>query len=381
MDEDVKKLHESWIKTPFFAATKQKNERSLEFKNEHWTIGVPSPFPEQPHAPALDIRHGRVLFTLLSFRNPEKELEIQFTKNEFCRRYAGHRGGQSSKEIFKLLGEIERSWVQNESIENGVKKRKTFRLLENTIIDERINVSDGKPTQMELFQENVSVRISKRFFELLQDWESMAQIRLDVLQKIRSKIAQTIYTYIPSRAFHHSEKNPFKITLTNLLEQIGHNVPPNKSSRLKIFTQNKNPVIKQLDGLKLLDGRKLRASISETNDHSDYILNAWVEMPRKKINIRGKLYEAWIFAGKTEAQYHERISKSVKLDFGDEELIIRAGAEIDGNEKFFESAAALLGIEKFRNVIATAKTDAIEGDKGKNPTGRLIYRLIESIKR
>ena len=285
MDEDVKKLHESWIKTPFFAATKQKNERSLEFKNEHWTIGVPSPFPEQPHAPALDIRHGRVLFTLLSFRNPEKELEIQFSKSEFCRRYSGNKGGNSSKEVLKLLGELERSWVQNESIVNGIKKRKTFRLLENTIIDERINVSDGKPTEMELFQESVSVRISKRFFELLQDWESMAQIRLDVLQKIRSKIAQTIYTYIPSRAFHHSEKNPFKITLTNLLGQIGHNVPPHKSSRLKIFNQNKNPVIKQLDGLKLLDGRKLRASISETNDRSDYILNAWVEMPRKKINI------------------------------------------------------------------------------------------------
>ena len=43
-------------------------------------------------------------------------------------------------------------------------------------------------------------------------------------------------------------------------------------------------------------------------------------------------------------------------------------------------AAALLGNNRFEQVLSEAKGDALEGDPGHNPTGRLIYRLMEALK-
>jgi len=42
-------------------------------------------------------------------------------------------------------------------------------------------------------------------------------------------------------------------------------------------------------------------------------------------------------------------------------------------------AYALLG-PRFAKILSEAKGDAIEGDGGKNPTGRLIYRILYEFK-
>jgi hypothetical protein len=61
-------------------------------------------------------------------------------------------------------------------------------------------------------------------------------------------------------------------------------------------------------------------------------------------------------------------------------LLEQAKVTIDGNHRFFEIACALLGEARFNAILAEAKRDALEGDPGQNPTGRLIYRLTEALK-
>ena len=88
-----------------------------------------------------------------------------------------------------------------------------------------------------------------------------------------SPTAQAIYTFLPSRAVHHAESDPFAIRLATSLEQVSHPVPPHKSVRKKIFTQNRFSILSQLDGKEILNGI-LRVSLADTKDASDYNLLA-----------------------------------------------------------------------------------------------------------
>ena len=98
------------------------------------------------------------------------------------------------------------------------------------------------------------VTLNPDFFGLLQHIENLAGLRLDVLIGMTSDAAQSIYTYLPSRAVHRSSANPFEITLTTLMEQIGLNVPPHKSKRHQIFTQRSPSIVNQLNGAETLTG-------------------------------------------------------------------------------------------------------------------------------
>ena len=84
------------------------------------------------------------------------------------------------------------------------------------------------------------VALSPEFFGLMHRWEELARIRLDVLNGLKSTKAQAIYTYLPSRAVHHTKDNPFQITARNVLEQIGAPIPAYKSKRRQVFEDRKS---------------------------------------------------------------------------------------------------------------------------------------------
>ena len=128
--------------------------------------------------------------------------------------------------------------------------------------------------QQEMWLDRVT--LSPEFFGLLKRWEELARICLDVLTSLRSPKAQAIYTYIPSRAVHHTESEPFSIKLATILEQIGAPVPAAKSKRKQVFTQNKTSILSQLNGAKIIDGI-LRTELLETRDGADFKLIFWVE--------------------------------------------------------------------------------------------------------
>ena len=365
------------IVAPFFAAVKQCREREIVVDGRRWVIGLDHPTKRRA-SPALDMRHGRACFTLLSFRDRIKNgREICFSMNEFCRRYASSQGGRYASDILNVLFDLQETWVARE-IEGG--KVEYFQILGDIKIHQktarRRDALKALSMQQEMWLDRVT--LSPEFFGLLKRWEELARICLHVLTSIRSPKAQAIYTYIPSRAVHHTKSKPFSINLATILEQIGAPVPTSKSKRKQIFTQNNNSILSQLDGAEVIDGI-LRADLATTRDGSDFKLIFWVEKhnastptaPPKK----SKMLEAWLKGGRSQASFQERLSKTGVLQHHHLELLEQAGVKLRETERFFRMAYALLG-PRFERILSEAKGDALEGDTGTNPTGRLIYRIL-----
>ena len=365
------------IIAPFFAAVKQTQEREIVVDGKRWVIGLDHPTKRRA-SPALDMRHGRACFTLLSFRDRlQNGREIFFSMNEFCRRYASSQGGRYATDILNVLFDLQETWVARE-IDDG--RVEYFQILGDIKIHQktarRREALKALSIQQEMWLDRVT--LSPEFFGLLKRWEELARICLHVLTSIRSPKAQAIYTYIPSRAVHHTESKPFSINLATILEQIGAPVPTTKSKRKQIFTQNNKSILSQLNGAEVIDGM-LRAELAETRDRSDYKLLFWVEKgdapkpvtPPKK----SKMLEAWLKGGRSRASFQERLKNIGPLEYHHLELLERTGVQLEKTEKFFQMAYALLG-PRFAKILSEAKGDAIEGDGGKNPTGRLIYRIL-----
>jgi hypothetical protein len=99
---------------PVFTATPQTEPRTLVINSVKWTIGDEHPIKRHP-TPALDMRHGRACFTLLSFRDRlTNERDIHFSMNEFCHRYANSQGGRYSRKILSILFDLHETWISRE---------------------------------------------------------------------------------------------------------------------------------------------------------------------------------------------------------------------------------------------------------------------------
>ena len=208
-------------------------------------------------------------------------------------------------------------------------------------------------------------------------------MELGTLESLSSRWAQAIYLFLPSRAYHHNVAEPFEITLTRLLDQIGAPIPATRKLRKKLFTQHERSILKQLDGVATLTGR-LRVEIRTIADRSDYKLCAWVEPGAvgspKPPKPRGKLIAAFLAKGRTEKELSKKLENRRDLDDYEQELLKRGSIVVAGNERFFTLAKALLGTDRFRGLLAEAKGDHIEGRPAtKSPTARLIHRIKESI--
>ena len=122
---------------PVFAATKQTGRREVVIGDKHYLIGGFHPLRANFFPPALDVRHARAIFTLLSFRDEDDEAgtrQIRFAFNEFCRRYASSSGGRYMRDIKNLLGEIVDSFIQITNITTKVAQ--SYRIIERVVIGE-----------------------------------------------------------------------------------------------------------------------------------------------------------------------------------------------------------------------------------------------------
>ena len=370
------------IVAPFFAAAKQHQGREITVDGRRWVIGVDHPTRRRP-SPALDMRHARACFALLSYRDRlHNGRDIFFSMNEFCHRYASSQGGRYASDILNVLFDLQDTWIARE-IDGG--KVEYFQILGDIkILQKTARRHDALKTlsiNHEMWLDRVT--LSPEFFGLLKRYEELARIRLDVLISLTSPKAQAMYTYIPSRAVHHTESQPFAINLATILQQIGVRIPSAKSKRKQVFTQNKTSILSQLDGAEIIDG-VLRVKLAETTDGSDFKLNFWVE----KENIskvpnpptRSKMLAAWIEGGRSRASFQERLRQSRPLEYRHRETLEKIRVNMETSEKFFQNACALLG-HRFDRILSEAKGDALEGDIGKNPTGRLIHRILNELKR
>ena len=290
---------------PVFAATKQTGPREVTIGERRYQIGGSNAMRRNNQKPALDVRHARAIFALLSFRDPFAESRlIRFSFNEFCQRYARTNGGRYARAISGIVADLIESYISVTDLKTGIGHQ--YRLIERLDIESRQprrrDSKLAKSNQSELWFNGCS--LSPEFFGLLGKITELQHLRLDVFTAIRSPLAQAIYLYIPSRAHHHDEANPFEITVSKLLEQIAAPKPLQKSKRKEIFTKHQDEgraIIQQLDGRKTLSG-VFRVRLAETCDKSDWKIQAWIEKTEKqqaRKPSKSILVATWLDSGRS----------------------------------------------------------------------------------
>ena len=373
---------------PVFAATPQKGPREVTVGDKRYLVGGFCPLPVNFNPPALDIRHARAVFTLLSFRKRDEENGtrlIRFSFNEFCKRYANSNGGRYSREIARILGDLVYSFIRVTDVKT--EKSHEYRIIEHVDIERhpirRKDSQLAKSPQLEMWFNGCT--LSPDFYGLLNRIAELQYLKLKVFTAIRSPLAQAIYLYIPSRAYHHAESKPFEITITNLLEQVSFPVPALKCRRKQLFTQNRNSIIRQLDGVETLTGR-FRVRLVETTDGDDWKIQTWIEKASRAAPESGlsrknsKLINAYLKSGGTQEQADQALRNVQPLSDYELELLQIAKISIEKNLRFFEMAKAILKPSQFKAVLHEAKGDELEGRPAKkNPTARLIYRIMEAV--
>lgn len=370
---------------PVFAAKKQMAAREVTIGDRRYQIGGFHPMKRDLHPPALDVRHARAIFSILSFRNEppnDGTKHICFSLNDLCRRYANSQGGRYSRDIKEIVGDLLDAYIRV----TDIKTNKTFiyRIIERVEIEDktiqRKDSSLANSNQSELWFH--SCDLSPEFFAILNLIVELQHVKLHVLTAIRSPLAQAIYLYIPSRAHHHTENNPFEITLTNLLQQVAAEVPVHKSKRKEIFTQNVTSVLKQLDELETLSGI-FRVKLAETADGSDWKLLAWVEKPTHAIRPPqkdSKLLKAFLKSGRTRDDWARMLTRIEPLSGYETDLLAAAKVDFEQNQRFLEAARAILGESQFIGLLSEAKGDLLEGRKAtKSDAARLVHRIMEAI--
>lgn len=371
---------------PVFAATKQTGPREVTINDRRYLIGGFHPMRDTSGLPALDVRHARAIFCLLSFRDPySAERLIRFSFNEFCRRYASSNGGRYARAIGRIIADLLDSYIRVTDVKTGIAHE--YRLIEHIDFEKRpIRRKDARlanSSQLEMWFNGCS--LSPDFFGLLHRIAELQQLKLGVFTSIRSPLAQSIYLYIPSRAFHHCESDPFEITLTRLLEQVSFPVPVHRSKRKELFTKHQEEgrsILQQLDGTETLSGH-FHVRLVPTSDESDWKLQAWIEKSAQKIKPRGgdsKLIQAYLQNGHTQEQLDQILTRVQPLTDYERELLQIAQITVAGSERFLELAKGLLTPARFVGLLAEAKGDLLEGRPAKkNPTARLIYRIVEAV--
>ena len=173
------------IVAPFFAAARQTRGREIVVDGRRWVIGLDHP-TKRRFSPALDMRHGRACFALLSFRDRmENGREIHFSMNEFCRRYASSQGGRYASDILNVLFDLQETWVSREVDGDKVEY---FQILGDIKIHQktarRREALRTLAMQQEMWLDRVT--LSPEFFGLLKRWEELARICLHVLTSIET---------------------------------------------------------------------------------------------------------------------------------------------------------------------------------------------------
>jgi hypothetical protein len=383
---EVVKAPQDYFLGPFFAATRQNGPREVTIGEKRYQVGGFHPLKQGYLPPALDVRHGRAIFTLLSFRDPyENSRRIRFSLNEFCRRYANSNGGRYFRDIRQILGELIDSFIQVTDLKTGYYHQ--YRLIDYIDIKGKVirrkDSSLAASSQTELWFHGCD--LSEEFYSLLGRVAELQHLKLKVFNSIRSPLAQSIYLYIPSRAFHRAEDDPFEITLTKLLEQVSFRIPRQKQRRHQIFTQHANEgrsIIQQLDGLETWSGR-FRVALKETDDKSDWKLLSWMERTREKPKLEesnSKMIAAYLQSGRPRELLEQALAEIKTLTDYEEELLKAAIVDIERNRRFFEMAKAILREARFVSILAEAKADMLEGRPAKKSnTARLIHRIMEAV--
>lgn len=381
-DSSFKELHarvpKDWLVKPIFIPGIQPNNREIIVNNNKWIMGINNPLSKEPIPSSnITLGHIKVVFAVLTFfqgKNP-----VAMSATELARRCSNDRGGRYYRDLLQKLNDLRNYWV---SITNQSGVTKEFSLLGKITIIKKIPkkkpIKNTKEKQVPMWLD--SIELHEDFVNFMKDFAQTMHLRFDTMRKLTSDIAQSIYLFLPSRAFHRTEENPFEITLTNLFEQLGME-KRTKSVRYKLLTQNKTSVIKQLDCSGILTGR-LRVKLEETRDKLDWKLVSWVEKETKSIDLsksESSLVESWCKSGRSKEELTKKLFSLAELDEYEIELLEKSGIEYDSCKKFLRQSKTLLGETRFQRLLSESKSEKLEKRHADNPTGAFIWRLLDQI--
>lgn len=382
-----------FLSAPFFASTPQKTSRTFVLEGSKWTIGgVRNPNDVDKTSlikPALDIRHGKLIFLMLSKFNLfsiGSTAKVSFSIYELIREYYGTTSGREYTKMKKLLYDLQQTFIE---IDDTVACEKTtFNVIKGMNFREKYRKQNRE--QLEFWLEDIE--FSEKFVDFfLKRLENLLYIRLNVLFRMPTPLSAACYTYLPSRAWHHTKSKPFEITLSNLLAQVGEKVPAKKSLRKHKFYRKDNryniDVVGDLDGAEINGERTLRCGLVETSDGKDYKLLLWCESSKRlPEEPKGELWEAWSRGGGTAEEWRERMVRYTSVEWNSYEL--DAFDEIPDwklSERFYKMAKCLLGgvfAEELGYVKNTIREGGTVNDKYiQNPGALLNYRLTETLEK
>lgn len=374
----------AFVTQPFFPARRQATPRVLEHDGCTWSIGVPRLDGRADERPPYDMRHGRLCFALLTFRDridPE-EKAIHFSINELAHRVANTNGGRYSRDLLNLLFDLRDTWVRRSHADGTWTE---FAILESVRIHgQPVRRKDALKALATHKQEELwldFVHLNPDFFGLLHTYEQLSRFRFDVLKLMRSDAAQCLYAFLPSRAAGRTEADPYRVPLAELIGEIGLAVSPYRSKRKQLFVQRDPSILKQLDGVPLVRGR-LRTALAETPDRADFELRVWVELPRAPTTrtppVAGRdqrLLKAWLASGRDRAEFTARMRSASRLTDTQRQLIVCAGLDVEESEPFVQAVGALIGHAALDLILTGFKTDLL-AHKVRGDTRRAIVRRL-----
>jgi hypothetical protein len=98
------------------------------------------------------------------------------------------------------------------------------------------------------------------------------------------------------------------------------------------------------------------------------------------INRDSKIIRAYLASGRPLEYLEQALASVTPLDDYQIELLQTGRIEVEKSRKCLEWTKAILKDAKFNEIVAGAKADELEGRKArKNPTARLIHRLMEAV--
>ena len=341
-----------------FLPVPRPEERTVFFGKCRWTQGVVPEGIVAPLVQSFGVSHARVIFGLFKFFQDnmlDRQTTVNVGFNGLAKILHFGEGGQSVKEVQRLLGDLATTWTRATYPDGTVKE---FRILD-------FIASKTKNGERKL----ESVSFSKGFLEMLDfvgDYKIFT-LFYDVWCSLTSGLAQAIYLQFTAKVVRETtdpftEKNPWKKNISDLLRELGQSVPEFKSQRKQAFTraQRKSPsVIDQLDGVPIQQANIiLHAKLEENTAKKDYNLCLWCEKIKTAAPTEkgvSAMEGWWIQSGRTSEEYRQRLKESRPLNGKILEDLDLIGYPVKENRRFLEVANKLLNPGELEELVADCK--------------------------
>jgi hypothetical protein len=342
-----------------------------------------SPHDKGPDVcPSLCIDHAVLLLAHLHFYARRPEISLGSYSPSFRKIWAVSSGSKhppsaNQRAVFKRLMrdlDVCRFRVVQENGDQAV-----YNLIESEV--EHVRRPGGSNLTGSRY---ANIRIHPLFLRTVLLSEITRDVDLHTLRSRTSRYSQTLYLWLPSRAAMNTEARPFAIGSEKLWEQMGL---PNTTREERYDILRNTPMLRELDGVPLLDGDVMRVRIVSRPD--DFILHAWRagvakrDDSARKINLDSILAKSFGRSGRPAAEYERAVRDRQPLDDYEVSLLQGAGVEnLEQSAAFFEITRGLLKPSVFREIAAEAKNFRLEGGAAKVSFGaRLRSALLNAIER